>query len=535
MAALLGVVALVFDLGRTWNLHTELQNAVDYCALSGATQLDAGAGARQRAVDTCIDSITDMSENTQRFATDGAGAGVITFNPTLTTAADGAASNENFQFFTELATHTIATSDSEARFIEVTRQRTVDFVFANILGGVTDASPLVRAVAGWETFLCGNIPLMTCNPQEPPGNTDLKYPFSFGTPGDPDYMGGVGLTLKGAPQGATQLFSGEFVWLATVTVDEDGNVTEVKGANALRDGLANMNAGPACTGTNREAQPGNIKTAIEWLNIRLDKYPSSQSALMSDPDYQPSVHSLTGLVHNGSADCHFNVASHSDGAGNSAWNHPANEYLGPGHHAYDAGTGQFTPQIDHVGYMRDDCAYPLPGGGVPTPNCIFVPPAASGLPAGDQVGTGDWDIGAYFDFHHPGVLPAIVPDLDGDGRTSRWEVFNWEVDNMPPQMPSGGGTQCYQNPLPESPYGMEDLRKRRIVTVAVGNCEAMGSLGGGSSQKPLEFAGGDPAVFVFLTEAAGEYEPQSFYAEFVAPADDESISTAVKDRIVLYE
>ena len=40
LAVFLGVTALSFDIGRTFNLHTQLQHAVDASAQAAATQLD---------------------------------------------------------------------------------------------------------------------------------------------------------------------------------------------------------------------------------------------------------------------------------------------------------------------------------------------------------------------------------------------------------------------------------------------------------------------------------------------------------------
>ncbi len=54
LTALLGMMALAVDLGKAWNLDTELQHAADACAVAGATQLDGTDGARARAIDACI-------------------------------------------------------------------------------------------------------------------------------------------------------------------------------------------------------------------------------------------------------------------------------------------------------------------------------------------------------------------------------------------------------------------------------------------------------------------------------------------------
>ncbi len=46
LAALLGVMGLAMDLGKVWNLETQLQHGADASALAGVTQLDGTDGAR---------------------------------------------------------------------------------------------------------------------------------------------------------------------------------------------------------------------------------------------------------------------------------------------------------------------------------------------------------------------------------------------------------------------------------------------------------------------------------------------------------
>ena len=69
LAALLGMGALAIDLGRAWNLGTELQNAADAAALACAGQLDRDAGARARGI---LAATGGLVQNEQTFASDGA-------------------------------------------------------------------------------------------------------------------------------------------------------------------------------------------------------------------------------------------------------------------------------------------------------------------------------------------------------------------------------------------------------------------------------------------------------------------------------
>lgn len=60
MPMLLGFSLLVIDVGRSSNLHTDLQNAVDAMALAGARELDGRDDAISRA-QTAIEKIANSA------------------------------------------------------------------------------------------------------------------------------------------------------------------------------------------------------------------------------------------------------------------------------------------------------------------------------------------------------------------------------------------------------------------------------------------------------------------------------------------
>jgi len=57
LAALLGMLGLALDLGKVWNLETELQHGADASALAGVTQLDGTDGARVRAIRAVVSEL----------------------------------------------------------------------------------------------------------------------------------------------------------------------------------------------------------------------------------------------------------------------------------------------------------------------------------------------------------------------------------------------------------------------------------------------------------------------------------------------
>ncbi len=123
---------------------------------------------------------------------------------------------------------------------------------------------------------------------------------------------------------------------------------------------------------------------------------------------------------------------------------------------------------------------------------------------------------------------------DVNGRISRWEVYNYEMTDYPNNLPEFEYSMCYYEPPdPAAP-------DRRVLGVAVGNCNAIIAAGGGigkNKNKPLPLAGTTPAVNVFLSEAIGELTDNAWYGELIDPAGGNGANiTAVNlvDRIVLY-
>ena len=575
--ALAGIVALSFDLGRMWNLGTQLQTAVDAGALAGTTQLDGNAGARLRAAQVAA---SEIARNAQIYASID-GAGDVTYSTVFscTDPTGCVMTNANFRFLESLDPDVDATADADARFIEVTAQRTIGFSFAALVGALDQASPVAKAVAGWERFICGNMSLMMCNPAEPDDNTDLGFPFVLdGSTGGRDYRG-TGITLK-EKGGGGQLIPGEFAWLAVVVCGadpDDPDSCEIKkGAAELGEALAQVNPPQACVGNTVMLQTGTITNVGRMINMRLDIYPNGGATdYESLENYRPSPNPLTGIARDpggNPANCDFNPVG-SGGALKKMGQLGMDQYLGElrsdGSPMHVPAGADFTPPIDHMGYPRDRCAY-VDETGAPVvddfdvdnhisgygDHCIYAPPAGSGITAGEQVGSGWWDFDTYWDYHHPGenrpgnpfdcaltgcelgagnVDVDNAPYGDGNGRISRWEVYNYELTDYPDNLPDFQYSMCYDNP-PPAPVSPD----RRSIGIAIGNCNAMIDAGGGigkNKNKPLPLAGTNPAVNVFLSEAIGELTDNAWYGELIDPAGADGAnltSVNLVDRIVLY-
>ncbi len=357
LGALIGMMALAVDLGKAWNLDTELQHAADACAVAGATQLDGTDGARARAIEACINKVAlPLVENTQRFASDGLGVDVTFDTNTAIDTDDGKALNSDIKFYVSLPISAAveATSDAEASYVEATvAPRRVDFSFAAVVGAVSSASPSARAVAGWTSFFCDSPPMFMCNPAEPLAG-DKSAPFYIDSSCEDDGSGrsdatscvGRSLAMKSHAGGSNQqLGPGDWGYLSLTVFDEKtGETKEVSGAKELGEALASVVYDNVCTGNQLTTKPGNMTSLDRMINTRFDLY--AKPAERMDPNRQPARQALKGLIPNpddGTWDpangCKFNPANLNDSGGQ--WWRPQDVYG-----SIDPATG--TPAVDPI-------------------------------------------------------------------------------------------------------------------------------------------------------------------------------------------
>lgn len=114
----------------------------------------------------------------------------------------------------------------------------------------------------------------------------------------------------------------------------------------------------------------------------------------------------------------------------------------------------------YSGQYTDSTAYP------PAPDIINYPSDATQQSIDNRFGNGDWDFNTYWSGAHPGV-PA--PNAwSNANRPTRWSVYNYELDptHVPSTVPSTG-----------TPTHTAGSLNRRMITVAVMSCGAMGLAG----------------------------------------------------------
>ena len=475
IGVLAGMMALSIDLGRLFNLDTQLQNAADAAALAGGSQLNTRAGARARAIAAATDVLV---RNTQIFATDGAGTDV------MITPAD-------IKFLQDLVTRVEATDDTNANFIEVTvAPRTINYAFAGLLGAITMASPDARAVAGLGSAICKVPPLMICNP------------FESSTGGgsfDSDAHKGEGVQLKeGGP--SSQWAPGNFGLLA---LDEVNLSTD-----DVRDAMGRVKPNALCFGLRGTVgtKPGQATAVAQGINTRFDIYEGKIKALADDSDYHPAKNPVKGLIKAGTQ-CSFNPN------GGPGWTKPADTYEGP-----------FDGAADAMGFPRDNCAYGAPNG---PGGCV------SGPTDGGRIGDGVWDVVTYMATNHPlltwpshaayAPLKALA-DARPSGLPLRYEVYRWESGDLP----SGSSTSYMVDNTISDPLNGEDAAlqcnltmdpppvspDRRLIAAAVVNCIEQGVKGQTDDVEVLTW------IDLFMTEPMGVYDGNNdLYGEIVGFSD----------------
>lgn len=455
--ALIAVGGLAFDYARVATMDTELQTAADQAALAAATQLDGDAGARDRARAAARTLIT----NSTLAANDGVGMGIAIQNANVTF----------YSAYTDPTTFTLATSDSDARFVQVqVDSRTAEYAFTPIVAafsGTTNA----RAVAGLGSAICGVVPFFVCNPIEPIDNTNVNLP-----PGGVDP--GLGIVLY---EGGSSWGPGNFGFM-----DQLGN-----GANGVAEALASDALFGNCSATGTvTTKPGNFISAVrDSLNMRMDFKPGNASAC-KEPPCSPSTNVRKDVVlQNGQTSCNW-IQNPATSAQMTTTTPP--RYF-PDSPTADLSTGT-TPQI--MGYPRDRCHYFNTNKNNPN-----YPLCANG-----RIGDGQWDRGAYFRSNHPGLDYAGNADLGAS--VTRYQTYLWEAEaaNIATRLPVSGNAgngnytaygqpqnRCLAPGVSPDPAGSD----RRRITAAVVNCRRVSQTTGLNGKKDLPVAG---YIDLFLTE-----------------------------------
>ena len=398
---------LALDLGRLYNLHSQLQAYADHVALAAAAELDGQAGAIERARRAALgDGDGPMLADVQTFAVGAPDLRVL--EPVFLSALPD---DPLPQYATSDLVAYVTTEDSEARFVWVTVQpREMRFLMLPIMNLFADreldvgpsATTSATAVAGFTREVCNFPPLMMCNPYETGGGNREFTPIV-----------GQQVLLKTQGSGASWA-PGDFGLLDTVQSAGEGECTGgLGGTNRIRCVMALINPNSQCVGGRVNIRPGQAVSIHAGLNVRFDVWDPPLQSKRTDPAFAPAANVTKGKSH-APNQCRLN---------------------------------QLNPAPDTVPLPRDGC---------------FASGTCDDGRFGDVVSTAQ--LSAYWSANHGGA--ALPGELTGG---TRYELYRYEIDQgVIPQsaLPNGenGAPSCapagYDNPLLD----------RRTLIVAVVNC-----------------------------------------------------------------
>ena len=477
---ILAVSAFVIDGSRVANLHTDIQNAVDAMALAGARELDGGDDAIARAQA----AIAAMNGNQAWFGDNGTALGMGT-KVNLTFSSGDGASDVSVSFLGAIPASddtaigagacdagpgntadclvkgsSAAELSANALFVRVVATpRAIRTIFPLPGLGNDTLSVSAEAVATYSAVVCDITPLFICNPFEnfqgnPIGN-DLTFNKNFAQ----GNLYGRQINLSYGKNG--QVGPGNFGFLRTL-----GN-----GASALAEALATSSA-TCYRKKGLDTKPGaNVGPVTTGLNTRFGLYPNGQSFPSSEQAYAPDVNVRKGQSQGASSG-----GGNGNGNGNSKGNNG-----GGGSGAQCTG---YDPEQNNITFG----ALPFPEGDTEIDIGGATMSASSA-----------WDIETYWDITHgnyseppeiagyvppslPVTIPKSFPNLPGSTTPSRYDVYNYEIDNnlVNDAGPNGetGAPQCQAS-------SVTPQRDRRTIVAAVVECNALqGELQGSATNIP---------------------------------------------------
>jgi len=477
--ALVGLVVAAgvgYDYAQVATLDTELQNAADQAALAAATQLDGKSGAIDRAKAAAQNYVG----NSSLLASD---AGAVVVDPGAFAFYEKKSDAEN---------DTSPTTDvTKAKYVKLSiLTRNAQYTLTPIIS-LINRSPNINAsaTAGLGSSICKVPPLFVCKPP-----TAIVDPVEW-----INSRRGYGILLKA--KGASWS-PGNFGFLST---------NAGSGAKAISMLMAYANPPGDCTSVDApEAAPGQKQSVVPDFNTRFDIYASGDNInCWSSNSYCPPADNARKDV----------VQAITSTPGQKDCDEPKGGWVFSDrpYRPSSAATLSGTTAANFPDAM-----------GLPRDLCHAVKQSAQACTDG-FVGTGDWDINAYwwanYGAAYPGTVPTAIP-----GRTypTRYEVYRWEITNAPSFTPitvGGKAGRNYKAPICRAAPSAT-TPDRRVIPVAVVDCGSLTGGGASVTLKPLAW------MDIFLVEPsldrhADETKPSSdvftskgdFYGEIVRVTD----------------
>ncbi|RST29697.1 pilus assembly protein [Sphingomonas ginkgonis] len=449
--ALIAAGGIAFDYARLAAMDTELQQAADHAALAAATQLDKQSGAILRATAAA----QALIRNETRFGISDATSGTrVTVPEVVFCSAFNDATAD------EASACTTTTSDSSARYVIVkVGQRAARYALTPIVGLLASGNVGAHAVAGLSSAICKEPPVMMCNPAASSSAFDVD-----------SYIGkGIRLIATG---GGGSYAPGDFGFL-----DVGAGASDL--AKLMGYGSSNFECVDV---TQPSTEPGSLSSVINEFNTRFDIFESGDSInCYSGSKCPPSINSRKDLVlKSGSDPTKLGDCGLVTGGGTKGWTVSNTPYR-----PTSATIATYSATPDAMGYPRDKC-HAIDNLG----NC-----------SGGRIGSGDWDINAYWRVNHQssiatgGLYPttfnaavmaaAPLPATVTRSYPTRYQVYKWETANRAAQLPTAGravtgvGTDYGQPVCRSGSIPASTTADRRVLPVAVVNCSGL------SGKKPV--------------------------------------------------
>ncbi len=310
-AALLGIVAMSFDLGRVNVTQSELQSFADNVALAAAGELDGGAGAISRATAAAAAMVSD----TQTYGNaNNVLSGGTDYNLTFLSDLPGS----------DTAAPTSTTNDGKkARYVLVTvNNATVDLTFGAAFTGLTGANGPnnvvnARAVAGFTSYACDIAPLTFCVPSGWRVSANIGQMINLHSQG-----------------GASQWTAGGYGFLDPSKLAIDPNGVCGSAPPGQQDDCLIGAEGPItqCFAQNGvDIEPGQKTGQYDaFFNVRFDIYVSTMNGNKNTAKYQPAPNVIKGIIP---------TSGNCIGAGNGAGQAPSPDTIAlPRDTCFAAGT-----------------------------------------------------------------------------------------------------------------------------------------------------------------------------------------------------
>ncbi|SIS82532.1 Putative Flp pilus-assembly TadE/G-like [Roseivivax lentus] len=301
--AVLGLAALVFDMGRVHVAHADLQRFADQVALAAAGELDGQSDSITRATNAAA----QMISTPQAFGGDGTLSGAADYSLTF---LDGLPASD-----TASVTPFVTTDPRQAWLVQVVATpATLDPIYLRATRALTGASSAgqatvaAEAIAGFTMEACDITPLMFCAPSGWSATQSA-------TIGDQILMRSGGQGSAWGP--------GDFGFLDTSSAALGSTCNGLNGAKLIGCLIgAEENVTQCYTQSGVTTEPGQ-KVGLEnsAFNVRFDQFHGVMSQFRTDAAYTVAPNIISGKVPQNNA---------------CGWNNPQ-------------------PSTDTIGLPHDDC------------------------------------------------------------------------------------------------------------------------------------------------------------------------------------